>query len=110
MVAHLTYREHAWHAGLQRRGRVSRGGDGRKFERSSIIEPANEELEDRVMTEIIRSSDSGNSPKNKFVEDLEVAFAQRDTGILLDSVANDIYWNIVGETPIRGKDALKEAI
>jgi hypothetical protein len=81
-----------------------------EFERSSIIESANEELEDRIMTEIIRSSDCGNSPKNKFVEDLEVAFAQRDTDFLLDSVANDIHWNIVGETPIRGKVALKEAI
>ena len=81
-----------------------------EFERFSIIKPANEELEDRVMTEIIRSSDCGNSPKNKFVEDLEVAFAQRDTGFLLDSIADDIRWNIVGETPIRGKDALKEAI
>lgn len=88
-------------------GTVSRGGE---FESSSIIEPANEELEDRVMTEIIRSSDCGNSPKNKFVEDLEVAFARRDTGFLLDSVANDIHWNIVGETPIRGKDALEQAI
>jgi hypothetical protein len=81
-----------------------------KFERSSIIELINEELENRVMTEIIRSTGCGNSPKNKFVEDLEVAFAQCDTGFLLDSVADDIHWNIVGETPIRGKDALKEAI
>jgi hypothetical protein len=81
-----------------------------KFERSSIIEPINEELENRVMTEIIRSTNCGNSPKNTFVEDLEVAFAQRDTDFLLDSVADDIHWNIVGEIPIRGKDALQEAI
>jgi hypothetical protein len=81
-----------------------------KLQRSSIIEPVNEELEDRAMTEIIRSPDCGNSPKNKFVENLEVAFAQHDTGFLLDSVADDIRWNIVGETPIRGKDALQETI
>ena len=74
------------------------------------MEPVTEELEDRVMTEIIRSPDCGNSPKNKFVEDLEVAFAQRDTDFLLDSVADDIQWNIVGETTIRGKDALKETL
>jgi hypothetical protein len=41
---------------------------------------------------------------------LEVAFARRDTDFLLDSVADDIHWNIVGEIPIRGKDALQEAI
>ena len=81
-----------------------------KFERSSTIEPVNEELEDCVMAEIIRSTDCGNSPKNRFVEDLEAAFARRDTGFLLDSVANDIHWNIVGETPIRGKDGLEQAI
>jgi hypothetical protein len=81
-----------------------------KFERSSTIEPVNEELEDCVMTEIIRSTDCGNSPKNRFVEDLEVAFAQRDTGFLLNRVADDIHWNIVGETSIRGKDALEQAI
>jgi hypothetical protein len=81
-----------------------------KFERSRTIEPVNEELEDCVMTEIVRSADCGNSPKNKFVEDLEVAFAQRDTGFLLDRVANDIHWNIVGETSIRGKVALEQAI
>ena len=81
-----------------------------KFERSRTIEPVNEELEDCVMTEIVRSADCGNSPKNKFVEDLEVAFAQRDTGFLLDRVADDIHWNIVGETSIRGKDALEQAI
>jgi hypothetical protein len=74
--------------------RVSRGMVGR-FERSSIIEPIDEELENRVMAEIIRSTDCGNSPKNKFVENLEVAFAQRDTDFLLDSVADDVHWNIV---------------
>lgn len=70
-----------------------------KLQRSSIIEPVNEELEDRVMTEIIRSADCGNSPKNMFVENLEVAFAQRNTAFLLQSVTDDIHWNIVGEGP-----------
>jgi len=74
------------------------------------MEPVTEGLEGRVMAEVMRSTDCGNSPKNRFVEDLEVAFAQRDTGFLLGNVADDVRWNIVSETPIRGKDALKEAI
>ena len=41
---------------------------------------------------------------------MEVAFARRDTDFLLDSVADDIHWNIVGETSIRGKDGLEQAI
>jgi hypothetical protein len=81
-----------------------------KFERYSTIEPVNKELEDCVMTVIIRSTDCGNSPKNRFVEDLEVTFARRDTGFLLNRVADDIHWNIFGETSIRGKDALEQAI
>lgn len=62
------------------------------------------------MIKIARSKDCGNSPKNKFVEDVEIAFATRDLEFLLDSVTDDIHWHIVGGSSVRGRDAFAEAI
>ena len=49
------------------------------------------------MIKIVRSNDCGNSPKNKFVEELEIALAGRDVEFPLNSVTVDIHWNIVGQ-------------
>jgi hypothetical protein len=62
------------------------------------------------VTKIIRSKDCGNSPKNRFIEDLEIAFAKRDVEFLLNSVTNDVLRNIVGRESIRGMNDLSEAL
>ena len=62
------------------------------------------------MIKIVRSKDCGNSPKNKFVEELEIALAKRDVEFLLNSVTDDIHWNIVGQKSVRGRDAFLEAL
>lgn len=62
------------------------------------------------MIKIIRSKDCGNSPKNKFVEELEIAFAKRDIEFLLNNVTDDIHWNIVGQKSVCGMDKLSEAL
>jgi ketosteroid isomerase-like protein len=62
------------------------------------------------MTKIMRSKDCGNSPKNKFIENLEISIATGDVEFLLASVTDDVHWNIAGGKPVRGKDALAEAI
>jgi hypothetical protein len=58
------------------------------------------------MTKIIRSEDCGNSPKNKFVEDLEVAFAEQDLDFILNSVTDDIIWKVAGQVTTEGKEEL----
>jgi len=62
------------------------------------------------MIRIIVSEDCGNSPKNKFVEQLTIAFAKGDAKFILGNVTDDIHWNIVGHKLIQGKDDLAEAL
>ena len=62
------------------------------------------------MTRINGSDDCGNSPKNKLVQQLSIALTLGDIAMLLDSVTDDIYWEIVGERSIHGKDGLTKAL
>ena len=62
------------------------------------------------MTRINGSDDCGNSPKNKLVQQLSFALTLGDIAMLLDSVTDDIYWEIVGERSIHGKDGLTKAL
>jgi hypothetical protein len=48
------------------------------------------------MTEILRSEDCGNSPKNLLVQELSIALATRDLPLLLDNCADDVTWEILG--------------
>lgn len=45
------------------------------------------------MTQVKRSSDCGNSPKNRMVEDIAVALETRDTDFLLKVLDPDSVWN-----------------
>ncbi len=54
--------------------------------------------------------DCGNSPKMQFLRDFNIAFAQGDTDHLMDSVADDIYWDIVGDKIIQGKPGFEAAL
>jgi hypothetical protein len=65
---------------------------------------------DPIMTKIIRSKDCGNSPKNKFVEDVKIAFAKHNVKFLLNNLTDDIAWQIAGQKPIHGKNELVAAI
>lgn len=62
------------------------------------------------MTRVITSEDCGNSPKNIFVQDLTIALAKRDSKFILSNVTDDVRWNIIGDTPIQGKDNFAEAL
>jgi hypothetical protein len=55
------------------------------------------------MMKINVSKDCGNSPKNIFIQNLTIAFAKGETGFILESVAEDIVWNIAGGLLIQGK-------
>lgn len=62
------------------------------------------------MTKIIRSQDCGNSPKNQFLEDVEIAIAKNDIEFLLNIVTADIHWQNVGQKPVIGQEALAETL
>ena len=54
------------------------------------------------MTTVIPSGDCGNSPKNQFVEKVTIALATQDLAFLLDAIADNIQWNLVGQQPRQG--------
>lgn len=58
------------------------------------------------MTHVIIREDCGNSPKNRFVQDLTIAFARRNIPYILDSVSDDICWIRPGEKTLQGKAEL----
>jgi hypothetical protein len=64
----------------------------------------------RTVTKIIRSKDCGNSPKTKFLEELEIALAKRDVGFLLRGITDNVHWNIVGQKSVRSAEELSETL
>jgi hypothetical protein len=62
------------------------------------------------MTKIIESGDCGNSPKNRFAQNLSIAIARRDSAYLLEVATDDVFWNIIGRKLIEGKEALAQKL
>jgi hypothetical protein len=58
------------------------------------------------VTEIVRSPDCGNSPKNLFAQETAVALATGDLEFILDHIDDDVDWRIAGRERLRGKTAL----
>ena len=59
---------------------------------------------------VIRSSDCGNSPKQKLLEDMSVAFAGADAGLIDSLAVPKLVWLHVGKKPVEGQDAVLSAI
>ena len=62
------------------------------------------------MTEINRSGDCGNSPKNQLVENVSVALAIADVDALSDWVTDDVKWEVVGGSTVSGQSELADAV
>lgn len=62
------------------------------------------------MTQIYRSEDCGNSPKNIFVQELSIALALRDIDRVLEGISDDVCWEVVGRSPVVGKAAVAEKL
>lgn len=62
------------------------------------------------MAKIITSEDCGNSPKNLFVQNVSIALAVSDAPTILNSVTEDIRWNIVGDKLVLGRDELAKTL
>lgn len=56
------------------------------------------------MVKITSSPNCGNSPKMTFIKEFNIAFAKANIGFLLESVTDDIVWNIVGDKKITGRE------
>lgn len=56
------------------------------------------------MTKITVIADCGNSPKMTFLKEFNIAFAKENTGFLVDSITDEVVWNIVGDKKITGKE------
>lgn len=58
------------------------------------------------MTEIIRSQDCGNSPKNQLVENLSIALLTNELKNQSDLVTEDVKWNKVGGKSLHGREVI----
>ena len=59
---------------------------------------------------VIRSSDCGNSPKQKLLEDMSVALAGADAGLIDSLAVPELVWLHVGKKAIEGQGATLSAI
>ena len=56
------------------------------------------------MVQVRGSKDCGNSPKNKFVQDVAVAFECGEA--IPGAISENVIWEIASKGPISGKDAV----
>ena len=62
------------------------------------------------MVKITSSPNCGNSPKMAFIKEFNIAFAKADLEFLVESVTDDIVWNIVGDKRITAKKNFAEEL
>ncbi len=62
------------------------------------------------MLKITIHADCGDAPKKQLLRDMNIAFARSDVEAILDFFTDDVHWRIVGETELRGKAAMREAL
>lgn len=56
------------------------------------------------MTKIVSSPNCGNSPKMELLKEFNIAFAKGNVEYIIESVTDDIVWNIIGDKKIEGKE------
>lgn len=62
------------------------------------------------MTKIISSPNCGNSPKMEFLKEFKIAFAKGNVEFIIESVTEEIVWNINGNRKIQGKEKFTEEL
>lgn len=62
------------------------------------------------MTKIVSSPNCGNSLKMEFLKDFNIAFAKGNVEFLIESVTDEIVWNIIGDKKIVGKENYAEEL
>ncbi|WP_461177992.1 nuclear transport factor 2 family protein [Virgibacillus ainsalahensis] len=51
---------------------------------------------------IICREDCGNSPRKKLLQEFNIAFVKNDTDFIINHIADDINWNMIGDKMIHG--------
>ena len=49
-----------------------------------------------------------NNPKEEFLRKFNEAFLENDIPFILESVTNDVHWEMVGDRTLKGRSELKE--
>jgi hypothetical protein len=62
------------------------------------------------MTKIHLPKDCGNSPRQTFLKEFNIAFAKGDADYLIAHVSDSIAWHIHGKKTVSGKDAFSQEI
>jgi hypothetical protein len=62
------------------------------------------------MLEINIKTDCGNAPKREFLKNFRIAMAKANQDFLLNSVTDDIVWNVVGGKLTEGKDSYSKEL
>jgi hypothetical protein len=62
------------------------------------------------MTKIVSSPNCGNSPKMEFLKEFNIAFANGNVEFIIESVTDEIIWNIIGDRKIEGKEKFSEEL
>src|SRR5687768_632095 len=72
--------------------------------------PSSRRREESVlMVKVNVQPDCGNAPKKLFIRDFMIAFANSDTPSILDCLADDAVWEMVGERTLNGKSEVEAA-
>lgn len=62
------------------------------------------------MVKVHVKPDCGNAPKMELLRDFTQAFPKNQSDVILDNLADDVRWEMVGERVIEGKEAAKEMV
>ncbi len=62
------------------------------------------------MTKLTIHADCNNAPEKHILRDLNIAFAHADVEAILNHFTDDIHWQIVGETDLRGNETVRTAL
>ena len=62
------------------------------------------------MLNLTLSSNCGNAPKQVFLKDFNVAFAEGNVDFIVDHVSEDIEWTVIGDSTIEGKTEFEAAL
>lgn len=57
------------------------------------------------MVQITVDADCGNSPKQTFIKDFNIAFAEGNIDYLVEHVSDTVIWEMIGDKRIEGKAA-----
>ena len=62
------------------------------------------------MVKINVPANYGNTPKSAFIKQFNIAFVEGNVDYIVDSVTDDIMWQMVGENKYEGKEAFIAAV